>query len=149
LPYIPGSPIEAYCGKCKSDRNHIVLEADGMQVRLVRCEKCGEEGSLVAPRAKTRAALLEIAQKKKKKKKAPATKRRSKKAVSPEEMFRELTDGSDLSSAVPYNVKKPLSAGDIVDHPTFGIGIVTVKTDVQKAKIFFETGERIMICNRK
>ncbi len=121
-----------------------------MQVRLVRCEKCGEEGSLVAPRAKTRAALLDFAQKKKKKKKkAPATKRRSKKAVSPEEMFRELTDGSDLSAAVSYNVKKPLAVGDIVDHPTFGIGIVTIKTDVQKAKVFFETGERVMICNRK
>jgi hypothetical protein len=119
-----------------------------MQVRLVRCEKCGEEGALVAPRAKTRAALLDFAQKKKKPKK-PATKRRSKKAVSPEEMFRELTDGSDLSAAVSYNVKKPLTVGDIVDHPTFGIGIVTMKTDVQKAKVFFETGERVMICNRK
>jgi hypothetical protein len=119
-----------------------------MQVRLVRCEQCGEEGTLVAPRDKTRAALLDFAQKKKKKK-APVTKRRSKKAVSPEEMFRELTDGSDLSLAVAYNVKKPLSVGDIVDHPTFGIGIVTMRTDVKKAKVFFETGERVMICNRK
>jgi hypothetical protein len=147
LPYIPGSPIEAYCLSCQKDENHVVLEADGMQVRLVRCEKCGEEGVLRAPRAKTKAALLEFAQKKKKKA-VPQKRKTRRKNVSPEEVFRELAQSFDLNQPLTYSIKAVVEPGDVVEHPTFGIGIVTSLSGPDKAKICFESGERTMICNR-
>ena len=56
--------------------------------------------------------------------------------------------GRDLSSASPYSVKAKLAAGDLIAHPTFGVGVVTAITDVHKAKVFFEDGERMLVCNR-
>jgi hypothetical protein len=148
VPYIPGSPIEAYCTECKSDTDHRVLEVDGKLVRAVRCEKCSNEGILRAPRDKTKAALIDYA----KRSSAPPPPRkntRSKKVVPPEETFRELTEHLELDTATTYNIKKPLAEGDLIDHPSFGVGLVTMVTDLHKAKVFFETGERVMVCNRK
>ncbi|MCP4679566.1 MAG: hypothetical protein GY854_29560 [Deltaproteobacteria bacterium] len=152
MPYIPGSPIEAYCMNCKNDTNHVVLEAEGTQIRSARCEKCNTEGPFRSPRAKTKAALMEFATKKKTKKKTTATKtRRSRKPPppSPEVVYQQLMEDMDMSTAVKYSAKKDLEEGELINHPTFGYGIVTSRTDVQKVKVFFESGERVMICNRK
>ena len=140
LPYIPGSPIRARCQTCKADTDHVVLEAIGMQIRLVRCQKCTAEGPFHAPLVKPKVAP-EV-----KKKKTRTTRRR---AATPEAQFKQLLEGRDLSSAMPYNVKLALSSGDIIDHTNFGLGVVTEIVGPTKAKIFFESGERVMICNRE
>ncbi len=144
MPYISGSPIIAYCTECKADREHVVLESAGTQIRSVRCKKCGSEGSFRAPREKARAALLDFS----KKKKAPAKTRRKKAPPSPAVVYAELMDGLDLDAAVRYNIKKPLAVGDLMDHPKFGVGLVTEIIDVQKARVVFPEGERVMVCNR-
>lgn len=150
MPYIPGSPIDGYCSECRADVGHVVLEAVGTQIRVVRCDKCGREGPFKSPRAKTKAALLEAAQRKK----APSSRKSTRTSKAPptpppEEVYRQLMESRDLSSAVSYSVKNPLELGDLVKHPSFGYGIVTSLADTQKAKILFEEGERMMACNRK
>ena len=67
----------------------------------------------------------------------------------PATVYNQLIDGMDLSEAEKYNVKEPLLVGELIEHPTFGIGVVMAVTDAQKAKVFFEDGERVMVCNRK
>ena len=147
MPYIPGSPIDAYCVNCKSDTNHVVLEVDGVQIREVRCEACGAKGEFRATRAKTKAGLQEAI---KRKTLPPPPRKRAprKKAETPEEIFSKLVSGRDLSAAEPYSIKSPLKVSDLVEHPKFGVGIVTAIADVQKARIVFEDGERVMVCNR-
>ncbi len=147
MPYIPGSPINAYCANCKSDQNHVVLEVDGVQVRLVRCETCSNEGEFRAPRAKTKAGLQEALRRKTMP--PPPRKRATRRRTeTPEETFQKLVEGRDLSTAEPYSIKSPFQVSDLIDHPKFGVGIVTAIADVQKVKVFFEDGERVMICNR-
>ena len=147
MPYIPGSPIDAYCGNCKSDTNHVVLEVDGVQIREVRCEACGTKGEFRVARAKTKAGLREAI--KRKSMPPPPRKRASrKKTETPEEVFSKLVAGRDLSSAAPYSIKSPLNVSDLIDHPKFGIGVVTSIADVQKVRVTFEDGERVMVCNR-
>ncbi|MDJ0761539.1 MAG: hypothetical protein QNJ97_01005 [Myxococcota bacterium] len=136
---------------CKRDSNHVVLEAVGLQIRSVRCERCGAEDAYRAPRAKTKAALLEFAAQKKRTSSAPKPASRSRKASArtPRTIFAELTDGMDFDTALPYSAKNALNEGDLIRHPIFGIGIVTARTDFQKAKVVFETSERVMVCNRQ
>lgn len=147
MPYIPGSPINAYCVNCKSDKHHVVLEVDGVQVRLVRCESCAKEGEFRAPREKTKAGLQEALRRKTM---PPPPRKRAtrKKNATPEEVFNKLVEGRDLSAAKPYSIKPPFQVSDLIDHPKFGVGIVTEIADVQKVKVVFEDGERIMVCNR-
>jgi hypothetical protein len=147
VPYIPGSPIDAYCGNCKSDTNHVVLEVDGIQVREVRCEKCSTRGEFRAPRAKARAGLKE-ALRRKSMPPPPRRKNTRRKAETPEQIFEKLVDGRDVDAALPYNIRTVLKVGDMVDHPKFGLGVVAALPEDQKARIFFEDGERVMVCNK-
>jgi len=146
VPYIPGSPIDAYCTNCKSDTSHIVLDVDGVQVREVRCESCDATGEFRTPKAKTRALKAAI---KRKTVPPPPRKRTRKKVQTPEEIYQNMIKGLDLTTAMPYSIKTELNIGDLVDHPKFGVGIVETIADIQKAKIVFEDGERVMVCNRK
>ncbi len=147
MPYIPGSPIDAYCANCKTDTHHVVLEVEGVQIREVRCESCGTTGEFRVARARTRAGVREAL--KRKSMPPPPRKRTSrKKAATPEEILEKLLVGKDLSQAAPYSIKLPLQVSDLVEHPKFGIGIVTAIVDVQKVRVAFEDGERILICNR-
>ncbi len=146
MPYISGSPIDGYCSKCKDDVSHVVLEAVGTQVRMVRCNKCGREGPFKTTRAKTKAAILEVAQRKKATRKARTSK--APPPPKPEEMFNQLIERRDLDTAVPYTIKTTLESGSLVKHPSFGYGIVVALADEQKARVLFKDGERVMACNR-
>ena len=146
MPYIPGSPIDAYCSVCKSDTKHVVLEVDGLQVREVRCDKCRTSGEFRAPRAGLRAGLKAAARRNSVSSSGRKTTRR--RAEPPEETYGKMLQGRDLSAVSPYSVKAKLASGDLISHPTFGVGVVTAITDTYKAKVFFEDGERMLVCNR-
>lgn len=146
MPYIPGSPIDAYCSNCKSDTKHVVLEVDGLQIREVRCEKCQTSGEFRAPRAGLRAGLKAAIRRKSAP--PPGRKTTRRRAESPEETFRKMLFGRDLSAATPYSVKAALAVNELISHPTFGIGVVTAITDQYKARVFFEDGERMLVCNK-
>lgn len=59
-----------------------------------------------------------------------------------------MVDGRDVDTAEPYSIRAELKVGDMVDHPKFGVGVVAALPDNQKARIFFEDGERVMVCNK-
>ncbi len=147
MPYIPGSPIDAYCANCKADTKHVVLEVDGLQVREVRCEKCRTSGEFRAPRAGLRAGLKAAV--KRKSVPPPGRKTTRRRAEPPEEIHRRLLFGRDRNNAEPYSIKLKPAVNDMISHPTFGIGVVTAITDPQKVRVLFEDGERMLVCNRE
>ncbi len=146
MPYIPGSPIDAYCPSCKSDTKHVVLEVDGLQVREVRCEKCRTVGEFRAPRAGLKAGLKAAIRRKS----VPPSPVRStrKRAEKPADLYRRVIFGRDVSAAIPYSIKAKLAVNDLVCHSTFGVGIVAAITDPNKARVLFEDGERMLVCNK-
>jgi hypothetical protein len=149
LPYIVGSRIEAYCANCKGDQVHIVIEMAGVRIRAVKCEKCQIEGDFKTPREKARAAIMQYAAKKRRSSPPPKPRGRARKSNSPKAVFERLIEGLDLETATPYDIKAQLREGELVEHPNFGIGVVTALIDLHKAKIFFQKGERVMVCNRQ
>ena len=148
MPYVPGSSINGYCSKCRADAMHVVIEASGAQVRSVRCSECGAKGKFKEPRAKTKAAILAA----RKKKKSPAQKKtgRSKasSAKSPKDLLNRLLLSRDMETALDYDTSVSLSTGDLVNHQSFGYGVVIEVSEEKKAKVLFATGERLLICNR-
>jgi hypothetical protein len=149
LPYVPGNAVEGYCGACKADTVQTVLVVEGLQVRSVRCEKCGGEGPLRTSRAKTKAGLREVAAKRQTVP-PPAPKRRSRKErVDPAQIFRRLIEGKELSIAAVYDFHLPLELGQVIRHPTFGLGVVTSLGEDSKASVTFEDGVKTIVHNRK
>ena len=52
-----GQEVNAYCGKCKDERTHVVAAMDGETVRRVTCSMCGGTHNYkLKPTAKVAAA---------------------------------------------------------------------------------------------
>jgi hypothetical protein len=148
LPYVPGNAIEGYCASCKADTVQTVLVVEGFQIRQVRCEKCGVEGPMKTSRAKTKAGLREVAAKRSVV--PPPPKRRSRRdRVDPGQVFRRLLEGKELSLAVPYDLRASFELGQVIRHPTFGLGVVTALCEDSKVNVTFEDGVKTIVHNRK
>lgn len=150
MPYIPGNRIQGYCLGCKSDTSQTVIDVEGMQVRVSRCERCGNESDYRTPRVRTKARLREVAAARKAgAKDTAATPRRTRrKKEDPAAAFRKLVAAGDPAAARPYDVKNELAAGQMIEHSAFGLGVVTALTEEQKATVLFEDGPRVLVCNR-
>jgi hypothetical protein len=147
LPYVPGNAIEGYCATCKADTVQTVLVVEGFQIRSVRCEKCRTEGPMCRSRAKTKAALREIAAKRQPP--SPPKRRTRKERVDPAQVFRRLLEGRELTMAQPYNIHTALELGQVIRHPTFGVGVVTTLCEDSKVNVTFEDGVKTIAHNRK
>ncbi len=125
--YAVGGEIEAYCTKCKEDRQHTIetLKSDG-NINKVHCGHC--KGSHLFRRPKAAMA---------KKRKAP---RKKKGAVI-------LTD-AELKKAKAYSMTGTFEVGDFIKHKVFGGGKV-VEMKAKKMEVGFEDGPKLLVCRNK
>ena len=117
------------CTKCKLELNHIVIihNTDGF-VERVKCHTCGSEH-------KYRPV----------KKKAP--KKRVVKKVDPARDFEKLAEKYKEKEHVPYSMSGSFESNDVIDHDTFGMGIV-INVFYQKMEVAFSGGPRLLVTDR-
>ena len=124
-----GKSIESYCGKCKVNRDHTIMTMDGESVVKVRCKMCGSMHKFKSP---------VDAQK--------VRKPRAKKYAG-EVATAELVWEAGLAEAKgkerDYNMALKYRIGDVVNHQTFGKGIV-MKLYVNKCDMLFKDRARLM-----
>jgi hypothetical protein len=124
-----GQSIDSYCGKCKQNLDHTIMAMDGEAIGKVRCKTCGGSHKFRSP--------LD-AQK--------VRKPRAKKGVG-EEATAELVWATGLAEAKgkerDYNMAVKYRIGDVVNHQTFGKGVV-VKLYANKCDMLFKDRERLM-----
>ncbi len=124
-----GKNIVSYCGKCKVSRDHTIMTMDGETVAKVRCQNCGSMHKFSDPLA---------AQK--------VRKPRAKKGAG-EAATAEIVWAASLAEAKgkerDYSMASKYRVGDIVNHQTFGKGIV-MKLYANKCEMLFRDKERLM-----
>lgn len=124
------------CTKCKLPLTHMVVlhNAEGI-VERVQCRTCGSEHKYYPE--------------KKKKAKKPAKKTRTAKSKkpSPAAIFEQLAEKFQEKKPVPYTMEGSYKVDDVIDHKTFGKGIVTA-VSYQKMDVAFADASRIMVCDR-
>jgi hypothetical protein len=124
-----GQNIDSYCGKCKLGRDHTIMTMDGEAIAKVRCKLCGSMHKFRDP--------LD-AQK--------VRKPRAKKAAG-ETVTAEMVWAAGLAEAkgkeLDYSMGLKYRIGDIVNHQTFGKGIVR-KLYANKCDMLFKDKERLM-----
>ena len=103
-PYRTAGEIDALCTKCAMDLTHTIIAMVGAKVVKVKCKTCGAEhvyrGDPASPKGQPRAA------------KAPPP-------------WEDRVKGRNLGAAKKYSPKECFRVDDLVDHPTFGLGLVT------------------------
>lgn len=129
----PGREVDAYCGRCKLDLAHIIVAMKGASIAKVECKTChavhAYRGGPPAPR-KRRTAAKGVRQ--------PLTSRE----------YESLIKGRDLSRALPYRPASTFAANDIVNHSTFGLGVVTRVLSDGKIEVGFPVGLKVLVHGR-
>ena len=106
-----GGDIDAWCTRCKMDLGHTILAMVGDRPARVRCNTCqGEHNYRGSPEA-TRKSSWEPRE----------VRERARPAVT---SWEALLQGKDLSRARRYSAKEKFAAEEVLQHPTFGIGLV-------------------------
>ncbi|MEW6129681.1 MAG: hypothetical protein AB1757_21760 [Acidobacteriota bacterium] len=130
-----GLDINAYCGKCKTERTHTVTAMDGDIVRKVTCSMCNSTHNFkpVEPAGKE------------------PTKRVGRPPKSGSTRKSKETEFS-IDPAKPvraYNTETGFAIGDVIRHPKFGLGSVEATYLPNKVEVRFEEGRKTLIHNMK
>ncbi len=75
------------------------------------------------------------------------TRKRSKKA-SPEEIWGKMIELASSQKKIPYTFSGNFKENDLIDHSTFGLGVVIQLLPGDKIQVVFKDGEKILIAGR-
>ena len=136
----PGDNVDSWCGACKLILAHTIesIAADGPA--RVSCNTCnalhkyrphkpGEGPKRVRQRE-------------------TAASGRSQPRKTRSNIYQKLLIGKDMALAKRYSPKDRYVLDDVVDHPTFGVGVTTTIKDGNKFEIVFEDGMKTLIHGR-
>jgi hypothetical protein len=132
-----GSEINSHCLKCKAVTNHTIIAMVDGKVAKVLCNVCGGRHNY-RPEKPEQAESA-----KRKTARTSAAETRQAKA---EAFYEELIGGRDQSKALAYDMAGIFKEGDLLDHPIFGLGVVTERVMPDKIEVLFRQGSKLLIC---
>jgi len=145
--YTAGDDVVAHCGKCKLDLNHIVHAAVDGQPARVECRTCNAVHKYRAPAGEkpVRARASRAAAGTTRARGAAATTGRKRSGPDPAAVYAELMADRDVTATRPYRLSETYEDGELVEHNSFGVGLVTGQKGANKVEVTFETGPRILV----
>jgi len=109
-----GGDIDAWCTRCKMSLGHTILAMVGGRPARVRCNTCqGEHNFRGDGAAEPRKGSWE-----------PRETRERKQAKASVTSWEALLSGKDLARARKYSAKEKYAPDEVIQHPSFGIGLV-------------------------
>lgn len=131
-----GKDVISYCNKCKLALSHTIMALkDEKTIAKVKCNTCSAEHRYKDPSAA-----------KAKKTTGRGTKKKTT-AVPIADLWMEALNNTDAKEE-PYSIKNNYKAGDVIDHPKFGPGVVEELVDNDKVKIIFRHDIKTLVHNR-
>lgn len=130
-----GGDILAYCSKCQGEFSHVVVSMIDNRPAKVQCKMCkGNHNFKRIGDTKSRSISRSSSQE------APR-----KKVVLAQDYWQEQMDLQKGKPLKNYSPKQTFQKSDVINHVSFGVGIVEeVKID-KKIVVLFRTGEKILI----
>lgn len=135
-----GSEIDSRCLKCKDVTNHTIIAMTDGKIAKVECNVCGGRHNYRPAKPETAASA--------KQKTTRAASIASAKLAKHEALHEELVAGRDTADAVPYSLSGCYREGELLDHPTFGLGVVTELVLPDKIEVLFRQESKLLICKR-
>jgi hypothetical protein len=110
-----GGEIDGFCAKCGLTLAHTILAMVGTKVARVKCNTCGADHALrSAPGSKPARA-------------AGGTRGSGARESAPSRTvlsYEAQLAGKDTTRARPYKASDTYAVDDLVQHPTFGLGLI-------------------------
>jgi len=135
-----GKDIDSWCTRCKLVLAHTIETIVNGKAKRVHCNTCGsqhvhragppgEGGTGTATRTRTRTTA------------AP-------RAVPAATMYAGLMQGRNPGNARAYAMTQTYKAGELLQHPLFGVGVVTADKGDGKVEVVFESGGKVLVHGR-
>ena len=134
--YSAGEKIDSWCTKCKLQLGHTIIAVVDNLPKRIQCNTC-EEHHNVSTRPSGKSGT----------KSKSSARKTSSKETTYEEYISRLRD-SDPANSKKYDTKGDFHKDEIIDHLSFGIGIVLSVIQINKIKILFKDGPRLLIQNQ-
>lgn len=133
-----GSEIEAYCGSCKDLRWHIVVAFVGDRPVKVECVSCKKQHGYRTAAAGAKPARA-----------AGTRKPSAKKAAATEAVFDFAMLDRRAGEARAYSPGETYAPGEVLRHPSFGLGLIAALAGPQRIDVRFRTGPKVLVHDRK
>ncbi|MBL6991145.1 MAG: hypothetical protein ISR65_15280 [Bacteriovoracaceae bacterium] len=130
-----GKEVLSHCNKCKLPLAHIiVVMKDTMTIGKVKCKTCNAIHAYKDPSKATS---------RRGRKKGSTTK----KSADVKDVWLEAMNKATTKSQL-YSTKSKFSKGDIIDHPSFGPGVIDGLLDNNKIIVIFRHDTKTLIHNK-
>ncbi len=142
--YKVGGEVDAFCTRCKLSLAHTILAMVGTKIARVRCNTCGGDHAYrSAPGTTDRPAASSSSRGTSSRASTPRADKPEKVVIS----FEEQLAGKDVANAPKYSPKDTYQVDQVIQHPTFGLGLVTaVRGD--KVDIAFKSESKTLVHSR-
>ncbi len=134
----PGSFIQAQCTRCKAELRHTVVAlVEGVPVR-VKCNTCGGEHAYRAQRAPSSRSVP--------REREPARAPTKKPPTGLHAEWNRQLEAAAARPVLSYRANEKFVAGDVVDHASFGRGVVQRVVEPGKILVLFSGGTKVLVC---
>jgi hypothetical protein len=137
-----GQEIICFCTSCKMDLRHVIVahkSGNSGAIAKVRCNTCGKIHAYRANPGEKAAAAASA------RKRSDAPVREKVQVIPVEVEWREQLSTKQGVPSLQYAPTKEFKVGDVIDHPTFGCGIVKNLKDGNKFEVLFQRDVKTLI----
>lgn len=127
------------CNSCKMDLAHTIVAMVGSEIKRVQCNTCKSQHNFNYSRKKS-------GDEDEKPKTVLRPQRRE--VLLPIGAWSRRLEGRDYDTAKNYSPKEKFAQNDLINHPSFGMGVVERVLDNCKIEVLFQNGLKILICNK-
>ncbi len=160
-----GGRIETSCSRCNDVTGHVIVAMVGDTIVKVECQACGSvhkyrevrkpklksesSGVRKVRTGETRAESVSLARSEAAKKAAQtrAEQRARQEAEAVMIAWKSVIVSKGTDDARAYSMRDTYAVGEVLDHPTFGMGEVQSVTSPDKMEVLFKDGLKTLRCS--
>ncbi len=124
-----GGEVPSLCMRCKKATEHIIISMLPDRIAKVQCKTCGGHHRYRNPATPLRSSRKPV-------------------KASPQEVWEKVMGFVASEKKIPYTFSGHFKVNDLIDHTTFGLGVVTHLLPEDKIQVIFKDGEKILISGR-
>lgn len=142
-----GDIIEAMCTRCRSILNHTIVAMVEDRVVRVECNTCHGVHNYRGKTEKKDSPTAPSGREKQKTSRQTKTDAGKEPKITDRQEWESHCSGNQADRSTPYDMNGKFKVDDLVDHSTFGVGIVRALIPPNKMEVLFESGKKLLRCH--
>lgn len=138
-----GAEVDAWCTKCKMDLTHRIVAVLEAKPKRVECETCHSQHNYRKPKSGA-AAIPEPKKTSRSNGASPKAKRLTKNQTELLAQWESAVTGKPKSNFARYSAKQSFTQDQLLDHATFGQGVVSEVLEDRKISVLFRDGQKVL-----